>query len=114
MVPRTSCPFRVDVRREGGQESAKCLLLARSFESSEERLVRVQHQVCDACCADARHTPARINHVLASVIYTRAHRELVEGGMTSTPRSWGVLRKRSGSDCITGRPRSTEVEMLWV
>ena len=109
-----ACPFRVDVRRQDAQESAKCLLLARSFESSEERLVRVQHDICHACCTDALHTPARINRVVASLIYTRAHQELVEARTDVDAAKLRVSRTKSGSVCTTSRPQSTELEMRWV
>ena len=78
MDPRERCRFRVDVRRDAIEETAACLLLSRSFNSSDERLVRVPRDVCDACCADAGHPPTGINHVVASLIYERAHQQLSE------------------------------------
>jgi glycosyltransferase involved in cell wall biosynthesis len=68
----------VDVRRAGGLQTATCLVLSRTFDSDDERLVRVRGDVCDACCAVAEESPLRINHVVASLVYERAHRELTE------------------------------------
>jgi glycosyltransferase involved in cell wall biosynthesis len=53
-------------------------LLAATFGSACESLVRVGRDVCQACCAAAGQAQSRRNHVLASLIYHRAHRHLSE------------------------------------
>jgi glycosyltransferase involved in cell wall biosynthesis len=56
--------------------------LATTFESSDPRLVQVRRDACEACCLAAGQSPARFNHVLASLIYHRALRYIHE-----TPRA---------------------------
>jgi glycosyltransferase involved in cell wall biosynthesis len=70
------CPYRRDVRRQDAPETAACDLLARAFDSAEERLVRVRREACEACCAADGTAHARHNPVLASLIYHRAHQHL--------------------------------------
>src|SRR5207245_10399329 len=73
-----SCPFRGDVRRAGGRETAACGWLARAFGAGAERLLRVDRDRSAACCAAGGLTDGRVNTVLASFMYTRAHQPLTE------------------------------------
>jgi glycosyltransferase involved in cell wall biosynthesis len=70
------CPFRGDIRRQGPHETAACAILAETFGSADEQFVRVGRGVCDACCAAAGQAHARLNPVLASLVYRRAHERL--------------------------------------
>lgn len=72
------CPFRHDVRRQQLSETAACMVLGRAFGAADERLVRVQRDVCDACCAAGAPEHWLRNPVLASVVYHRAHKRLAE------------------------------------
>lgn len=73
-----NCPFRGDVRHDDAHETAACALLTKTFDSSDERLVRVSRDACDACCQATCHAHAGLNHVLASIIYHRAHQQMAE------------------------------------
>jgi glycosyltransferase involved in cell wall biosynthesis len=88
--PPLDCPFRRDVRRENGQETAACLVLATKFGLSAEPVVRVGREVCEACCAAACQVDARCNPILASLIYHRAGRLLAEGrsGLDAPRLAW--------------------------
>lgn len=76
MPSAAACPFRHDVRRRSGEETAACALLARAFGPSDDQLVRVGRDACDACCAAPCPPQSSGNPVLASLIYHRAHRRL--------------------------------------
>jgi glycosyltransferase involved in cell wall biosynthesis len=70
------CPFRSAVRGQQAEETAACALLATAFGPAEEHLVRVRRDACEACCAATADAHARLNPVLASLIYDRAHQQL--------------------------------------
>jgi glycosyltransferase involved in cell wall biosynthesis len=72
------CPHRRDISYAGAEESATCALLAAAFHSSEPRLVRVQRDVCNACCRASDPADARTNPVIASLLYGRAMQHLLE------------------------------------
>jgi glycosyltransferase involved in cell wall biosynthesis len=73
------CPFRRDICASGGQESATCDLLATAFGFVEDPPVRVDRELCAACCQADSPTDARVNNpVVASLIYGRAHDRLRE------------------------------------
>lgn len=95
MRPAEDCPFRHDVRRQQLSETAACSVLTRTFGSAAERLVRVERDVCNACCAACEPEHWSRNPILASIVYHRAHMQLEEQPASSDASHFRRLKEEA-------------------
>jgi len=75
------CSFRRDVRREPGNERARCELVQQLSGVMDRRLCDVGRDVCQACCNSADPSLLTINSTIASLLFRLADRIVDQGGV---------------------------------
>ena len=111
-----SCPYRNDVRREGGVEIASCGLVDRAAGLSVSLSIR--RDACESCCTMPVPSHTRINPVIASHLSQLASGVLQAQGCSDDDiaravdlREWARLHLRTvvrAGEATARRPRTSD------